>query len=279
MRFLVPSAAKLNLSLRVTSLRSDGYHDIVSLFLRLPSAEVLAVSRADDADRVCVRGMEIEGENILSRALRYAREAGFEVPFLDVEIMKTLHPGSGLGAGSGNGAALLRWLAGGADTPSWREAARRTGADVPFLFSEFSLALVSGIGEVLEPLDPLSFHAWIVFPDWSVGTENAYGALDRRYGGTYPLNEAEAWNEAASLCRRLRDGERVGLLPNDFAPGLMEKFPDYDKLFALFESAGSCAWGITGSGGAAFGLFRDVVSPFAVSWPDRVRQVLSVRVG
>ncbi len=279
MRFLVPSAAKLNLSLRVTSLRSDGYHNIVSLFLRLSSAEMLAVSRAVGEDRIRVRGMEIEGENILSRALRCARGAGFDVPFLDVEIIKTLNPGSGLGAGSGNGAALLRCLADGADTPSWRDVARQTGSDVPFLFSGFPLALVSGIGEVLELRKSFSFQAWIVFPDWSVETKNAYGALDRRYGEAYPLNEAEARSEADGLWRRLLNGERVGLLPNDFAPELMEKFPDYDKLFALLESAGSCAWGITGSGGAAFGLFRNAASPFSVLWPGRVRQVLSARAG
>jgi 4-diphosphocytidyl-2-C-methyl-D-erythritol kinase len=300
-RFVQPSAAKLNLSLRVTKKRGDGYHDIVSVFLRLPPLETLLISARAEGDEVRVYGVDIgkEGkdkengnENIVARGLMYAREAGYEIPFLDVEILKTLYPGSGLGAGSGNGAAILRWLAGGngfakehrddLSCLAWRDVALKMGADVPFLFSEIPLALVSGIGEVIEPLEPLNLkprlHALIVFPSWSVGTGNAYSQLDRRCGSVYPLDETAARTEAENLCRKLRSGERVGLLPNDFTPGLLEEFPDYGKLFDVFEKKGSCAWGITGSGGAAFALSSEASSPLAFQWPLEMRQVLSVVV-
>ncbi|MDR3231334.1 MAG: 4-diphosphocytidyl-2C-methyl-D-erythritol kinase [Synergistaceae bacterium] len=240
--------------------------------------ETLLISEAESGDDVRVRGMKIEGENIVARALSHARSAGFDVPPLDVEILKTLPPGSGMGAGSGNGAAMLRWLAGSENDRAWRDVALRTGADVPFLFSGLPLARVSGIGEELEPLERLTFHVLIAFPDWSVGTENAYECLDLYYGGAYPLNEAAATDEADLLYRRLRDGERAGFLPNDFAGALMDRFPGYSRLFALFEDAGSHAWGITGSGGAAFALFREAPCPLSVSWPRWVRQVVSVDV-
>ncbi len=281
MRFVQNSAAKLNLSLRVTSRRGDGYHDIVSLFLRLPSAETLLISEANAKDIVRVRGLDIEGENIVARALRLARDAGFDVPFFNVEILKTLYPGSGLGAGSGNAAALLNGLAGtrGNNNDLWRQVALKTGADVPFLFSGHPLALVSGIGEIVEPLDPLPLHVWVVFPSWSVGTENAYGQLDRRYGAAYPLDDGRARDEAEILCQALRAKKYKGLLPNDFAPGLLDKFPDYERLFKGFETAGSCAWGITGSGGAAFALFYDSPPPYAFVWPEWTKQVLSLQIG
>jgi 4-diphosphocytidyl-2-C-methyl-D-erythritol kinase len=282
-RFLRYSAAKLNLSLRVTGKREDDYHHIMSLFLRLPRVETLLISKAWEAekgDSVRVHGAEVEGENIVSRALRYAREAGCRVPFLDVEILKTLYPGSGLGAGSGNGAEILRWLAekegkagkagekAAVDEPLWQSVALETGADVPFLFSGLPLALVSGVGETLEPLEPLRLCVVVVFPPWSVETGNAYKRLDRWYEGTYPLNEAAARTEAKDLCARLRNEEVVGLLPNDFTPELVHKFPDYDKLFDGFEKAGACAWGITGSGGAAFAVFHESPSrEFFLEWP------------
>jgi 4-diphosphocytidyl-2-C-methyl-D-erythritol kinase len=273
-RFIQPSAAKLNLSLRVTAKRADGYHDIVSLFLRLPPVETLSIARAEDADAVRVKGgIEVEGENIVSRALRSARGEGLDVPFLDVEITKALYPGSGIGAGSGNGAAVLSWLAGGGAGPVWQNAARKTGADVPFLFSGYSLALVSGTGDILEPLEAPELHTVTVLPDWSVGTENAYAQLDRRCGGMYALSAAAARAEADGLCRKLRRKERIGLLPNDFTPLLMDKFPDYDKLFGVFDDAGASAWGITGSGGAAFALFHEAQKPGAFPWPAWVRLV------
>ncbi|MDR1732443.1 MAG: 4-diphosphocytidyl-2C-methyl-D-erythritol kinase [Synergistaceae bacterium] len=280
-RFLQPCGAKINLSLRVTSLRPDGYHNILSLFLRLPSAEMLSISPASegDSDKISVRGMEIEGENIVTRALRLAREAGVDVPFLEVEISKTLPPGSGLGAGSGNGAAMLRWLCGIVDDDRlWREIALKTGADVPFLFSGVSLARVSGAGEELKPLDPVALHVWVVFPDWSVGTENAYARLDHWYKNRYPLDEAAAQEESRMLLRRLRHREPIGFLPNDFAPELLEKFPEYKEIFSVLEKSGSCAWGITGSGGAAFALFYDAPSPLRSPWPRRVQRVFSVEI-
>lgn len=279
MNFILPSAAKLNLSLRVTEKREDGYHDIVSLFLRLPPVETLSIARGADlnSDSARVRGAEIEGENIVSRALRSARDEGFDVPFLDVEITKALPPGSGLGAGSGNGAAILSWLAKGDGGPAWRNAARRTGADVPFLFSGHALALASGTGEILEPLEPLELHAAVIFPDWSVGTENAYAQLDCRHKDGYALDGAAARAEADELCRKLRGKEKIGLLPNDFAPLLMDKFPDYDKLFDVFDKGGASAWGITGSGGAAFALFYKAPNLLAFPWPSWVKLVLSAK--
>lgn len=274
-RFVLPSFAKLNLSLRVTGRRDDGYHDLVSLFLRIPSGEVLHVVRRPDpaeGDLVSVEGMELEGENIVARALRLARESGLVVPPLDIEILKSLFPGAGLGAGSGNGAALLRWLAEEIPDPRWPAVARRTGADVPCLFSGFPVTLVSGIGDCIEPLPALSLRGRVLFPDWSVGTKGAYNELDARYPGGYPLCASEARREALRLYKALQKGERVGLLPNDFALPLLEHFPGYRELFGILERSEALAWGITGSGGAAFCLFAAPVP--SLGCPEWVRQVL-----
>jgi 4-diphosphocytidyl-2-C-methyl-D-erythritol kinase len=269
--------AKLNLSLRITGRRGDGYHNLVSLFLRLPPVEALLIAKSQDGrDSVRTWGLEFEGENVVTRALRHAREEGLEVPFLDVEIFKTLCPGSGLGAGSGNAAAVLRWLAGSAGASAWWNAALKTGADVPFLFSELPVALVSGVGEVLEPLEPLEgIFVTVAFPRWVTGTENAYERLDRWYGNTYPLNEAAARTEAEVLYQRLRAGESVGLLPNDFMPCLMANFLEYRALFELFDKSGYTAWGVTGSGAAVFALS---FKPLTTSWPPSIQRVLSVPV-
>jgi 4-diphosphocytidyl-2-C-methyl-D-erythritol kinase len=262
----------------VTGRREDGYHDIVSVFLRLPSVETLLIAEAEGADAVRVSGVEVQGENIVLRALRSARELGFAVRPLDVEIVKTLYPGSGLGAGSGNGAAVLRWIAGPDDSPEWRAAARKTGADVLFLFLGYPLALISGTGDVIEPLAPLAANVLVVLPDWNVNTEDAYKQLDLRREGRRSLDIPAARAEALGLVEKLRIGERAGFLPNDFALLLREKFPGYDKLFDVFDEGGAFAWGITGSGGAAFALFHELPKARALPWPSWARRILSESV-
>ena len=287
MRFTQPSAAKLNLSLRVTKKRRDGYHDIVSLFMRLPAVEMLCISKDGGyvADNVRVSGVEVKGENIVSSALRLAREAGLDVPFLNVEITKTIWPGSGLGAGSGNAAAVLLWLAKSAEPQEndptcqkWQNVAFKTGADVPFLFSCYPLAMASGVGEILEPLEPLRLYVSIVIPKWSVGSENAYSQLDSRYDGKYPLSDSEARAEAYALHQKLRAGEQIGLLPNDFSASLIEKFPDYLEFFDMCDKSGSIAWGITGSGGAAFALSYRAQPCLAEARPSWARRVLTLDI-
>ena len=276
MRFVLPAFAKLNLSLRVTGRRPDGYHDLLSIFLRIPSGEALRVEAlpAGAEDRVEVRGMDLRltGENVVARALRLAREAGAQVPPFRVEILKSLFPGAGLGGGSGNAAALLQWLASKDASGPWEEVARRTGADVPFLFSGAPMALVAGTGDHLEPLAPPRLSGVIAFPSWEVGTENAYAALDAALDGGYPKDEGSARREAEGILSALRANGRPGLLPNDFALPLVEAHGQYRELFALFEGAGALAWGITGSGGAAFALTCG--GELDLEWPSWVRQVL-----
>ncbi|MCR5347402.1 MAG: 4-diphosphocytidyl-2C-methyl-D-erythritol kinase [Fretibacterium sp.] len=282
---MLPVSAKLNLTLRVTGRRDDGYHNLVSLFVRIPSAETIFVSPLSPdgtEDEIDVRGLDLRivGENIVSRALRLARGAGASIPPLRAEITKALYPGSGLGSGSGNAAAVLRWLA--AQYPvlsreTWREIARRTGADVPFLFSGLSVAQAAGIGDQLRPLPPLALTAAVAFPDWDVGTENAYASLDSAYRDGYPMNEEGARAEMEDVFRALSEGRTVGLLPNDFLPPLVEAHPQYRTLFGLFEQAKALGWGITGSGSAAFVLFKgegeEKTAP-VLALPDWVRQVL-----
>ena len=208
----------------------------------------------------------------MARALRLARASGLAVPPLDIEILKSLFPGAGLGAGSGNGAALLRWLAVEIPDPWWPEIACRTGADVPCLFSGFPVALVSGIGDCLEPLPALSLEGRVFFPDWSVGTRGAYDELDARHPRGYPLCTSEAREEALRLYKALQKGERVGPLPNDFALPLLERFSGYRELFWILERSEALAWGITGSGGAAFCLFAAPAS--SLGCPEWGRQIL-----
>ena len=260
MCIILPSFAKINLTLRVVQKRPDGYHNLVSTFMRIASGDVLYITEAKIGRDIVTADMPLDGENIVAKALRIAREEGFKVPPLNVKIHKSIPPGSGLGAGSGNAAAILWWL--GA-----QKVAAKVGADVPFLVSGLNIASVSGIGEHIEPLKEESPHGVIAIPDWQTSTKQAYAELDEI---GYEMGLMLARKEMRDIYHA-NAGRKVGLLPNDFLKVLLKEHPKYNELFRMFERAGADAWGLSGSGSAAFAVMN---KPVNFAWPEYVKNVL-----
>lgn len=259
MRHIVPCSLKINLALRVFGRRADGYHDVYSLYMRLPSPDILEIGEAEGRDTLKVLGLEIAGRNILEDVCSAARAVKSDMPHLDMRLFKHVPTGSGVGAGSGNAAALLRWLSRRYDLPAMDvRAAAGFGADVAFLFSPFSVARAGGIGEILADAGPSpATCALLCFPQWRSGTRHAYARLDAlRLSGELPTPDGDGTeDEGAALLDSLREGERSGPLPNDFAACMPEHAADYDALYRCFEGAGALAWGLCGSGSAAVALF------------------------
>lgn len=258
MQTFLKSYAKINITLRVTKLRDDGYHDLCSLFLRVDRGEMLAVSTCD-VDNVSSAGVKIDGENIVSKAIRMAREWGFAVPPLDVKIQKTIPPGMGMGGGSGNAGAILNFILEGGNAPrknfSFEKIAKNIGADVPFFVSNFETAIVSGMGEKIEQFPTIPIKAVISFPKINSPTKGAYEALDAYWQKKYPRDEKQAREEIFEISERLKAREKIGMLPNDFAPLLLRQSDVYEKFFCEADAKNALAWGITGSGAAMFALF------------------------
>ena len=149
---------KINLTLRVFSQRADGYHEIYSLFWRKKATEGLTIVPSNDeniGDFLKVKGLDLRGPNIVTKTAEWARKNGCELPFLSMELEKKYPDGSGIGAGSGNAAALIEWLRQECGFVPPREAIAKLGADVAFLAGSSDVALAEGIGERLTALEPL----------------------------------------------------------------------------------------------------------------------------
>ena len=260
MRIILPSFGKINLTLRVINRRPDGYHNLVSTFMRFPSGDVMYISESSKGKDEVTADIPITGENIVAKALRIAREDGFRIPPLNIKIHKSVPPGSGLGAGSGNAAAVLKWL--GAE-----RVAPKVGADVPFLASFHMIASVSGIGDHIEPVKEAMPHGVIAVPEWETSTKEAYAELDAI---GYGVDTMLARTEMRDIYHA-NAGRKVGLLPNDFLKVLIKKHPKYLELFRMFEKSGADAWGVSGSGSAAFAVLN---KPTAFTWPGYIKHVL-----
>ena len=204
----VPAPAKLTLTLRITGTRDDGYHLLDADMVSLDLADVLTID--PDGHGITVSGPYADGVptdagNLIWRALDLVgRTAG-------VHVVKRIPHGGGLGGGSADAAAILRW-AGFTELGS----ASRLGAVIPFCLVG-GRARVRGIGEIVEPIRHEPMAITLVVPPLHVSTPAVYRAWDELGGpsGTGPndLEPAALVVEPALAWWRDRIREVTGVAP------------------------------------------------------------------
>jgi 4-diphosphocytidyl-2-C-methyl-D-erythritol kinase len=160
--------AKLTWSLEVTGRRADGRHELRAEMVALAFGDRLELD--EGAEGLSVLGpfssVPSDETNLVARALALVgRRAG-------VKLHKSIPPGGGLGGGSADAAAILRWAGGVAP-----ESALTLGADVPFC-QVGGRALVEGVGERVTPLDFVERAVTLVLTGLHVDTAAAYDAYD-----------------------------------------------------------------------------------------------------
>ena len=205
---LLKAFAKLTLSLRVVGVRDDGYH--------LIDAEMVALDLHDDL--VVSEGVnDLPADNLVSKAL-----AAVGRDDVHVALTKRIPMGAGLGGGSADAAAVLRWA--GCDDLSM---AASLGADVPFCVVG-GRARVRGIGDVVEPLPFEDRTFTLLTPPLHVSTPAVYAMWDR-LGGPHA-----------------EDG------PNDLEPAALAVEPRLAEWRDRLAEATRCRPVLAGSGGTWF---------------------------
>ena len=248
--------AKVNLVLRVGAPRGDGLHPLCSIFASVELADRVTVSEAE-ADRVACPG--VDGQNLASEAVRAFREAVPVLPPLAVTIDKRIPVAAGLGGGSADAAAVLRAANELSGTPlsgeQLRGIAARIGSDVPSQV-EPRHALVSGVGEEVEPVDLPQMTLALVPQEDGLSTPDVFAELDRLRGGSDP---SPARLDPAGL-RRLagaRLAELAAGIGNDLEPAAISLRPELEPAITSLLGAGALAAQVTGSGPTTFGIFGD----------------------
>ena len=204
----VKAPAKLTVSLRITGVRADGMHLIEAEMVSLSLHDLLTVDPEGEGVTTTGRyaaGVPDDDDNIVAEALRLAGRRA------RVTIDKRIPHGGGLGGGSSDAAAILRW-AGFDDV----EVAAGIGADVAFCLVG-GRATVSGIGEVVEPLPHVDKMVTLIVPPLSVSTPAVYRAWDAMGGptaaGVNDLEPAAIRVEPALAAWRERIGNASGETP------------------------------------------------------------------
>lgn len=160
--------AKLTTRLRIVGVREDGMHLVDAEMVTVDLFDELLIGPGDGLEVRGALGLPVpdDDENLVRRALRLVgRQA-------QVVLTKRIPAGAGLGGGSADAAAVLRWA--GFDD---EERAAALGADVAFCVSG-GRARVSGIGEKIEPLPAESRTFTLVMPPFGCSTPHVYKAWD-----------------------------------------------------------------------------------------------------
>jgi 4-diphosphocytidyl-2-C-methyl-D-erythritol kinase len=252
------ACAKINLFLRVTGRRDDGYHELDSLFIPVSLAdeirvEIRAAEEASVALQCDLPQLAGSRNNLAARAARSFMTEFDLAAEVRIDLRKHIPPGAGLGGGSSDAGMVLCMMAAAAQLTDQasagklRRIALALGADVPF-FLDPRPARVTGIGERIAAIEGVPrMPIVIAVPPFEVSTATIFRAL-----------EPAGWSGAAPddhIASILRGEVSPEIAVNDLAAVAAARFPEIRRLKGLLEDSGARAAQMSGSGGAVFGVF------------------------
>ncbi|GAB3099085.1 4-(cytidine 5'-diphospho)-2-C-methyl-D-erythritol kinase [Lysobacter terrae] len=238
---LWPAPAKLNLFLRITGRRHDGYHELQTVFRLLDWGDTLRLRVRDDG-LVVRHGTSVAGvaeaDDLTVRAAKLLQSVANCAKGADILIEKRIPAGGGFGGGSSDAATVLIALDAlwglRLGTERLAELGLKLGADVP-VFVRGHNAWAEGVGERLEPIDLPP--AWYVLADPGV------------HSPTAALFQASDLTRNAAPAR-ISDFVSGTGLGNAFEPVLRAREPAVEAVFAVLAQIGTPR--LTGSGSGCF---------------------------
>ena len=236
--------AKLNLMLRVVGRRSDGYHLLQTAYRFLDYGDEVRIAVRRDG---LIRRMQSipgvpEEEDLALRAARLLKTMTQTPLGADVEVVKRIPLGGGLGGGSSDAASVLLALnhlwETGLSRAQLQALGLHLGADVPvFIFGESAFA--EGIGEVLKPLSVPPAWYVVLTPPLAVSTARIFADPDLKRDSK-PIK-----------IQRFS----VGTAANDLEPLVCRQYPEVARYLAWLKQHGPAL--MTGSGACVFATFDD----------------------
>lgn len=238
----LPAPAKLNLMLHILGRRTDGYHELQTLFQFLDHGDELGFTVREDGEirlHTDIPGVPHDSNLIVRAARQLQRESGCPLG-ADIWLEKRLPMGGGIGGGSSDAAttllALDRLWQLGWNQDRLAALGLSLGADVP-VFVRGHAAFAEGVGEKLVPVEPEEPWYLVAVPQVSVSTAEIFC-------------DPELTRDTPAITVRtvLERGGR-----NDCQPVVEKRYPDVRNALILLNKFVSAR--LTGTGGCVFGAF------------------------
>lgn len=245
---------KINIGLYITNKRTDGYHDLETVFYPIRSFhDALEVMPAKEESRLNITGLDIDGSNTnnlvwKAYTLMHARFPA-KIPKLDIYLRKALPMGAGLGGGSADGSYMLKLLNDFCKLELSNEylekVALELGSDCPF-FIKNSPCFAMGRGEKMYPssLDLSKYSIQLICPELSISTKEAFSIITPR-SASFDLRQLtelpiERWKDT---------------IKNDFEHPVFQQHPILSTIKKELYKQGAIYASMSGSGSTIYGIF------------------------
>jgi 4-diphosphocytidyl-2-C-methyl-D-erythritol kinase len=249
------SPAKINLFLKVTGKRPDGYHNLHTLMCGITLFDNLLFEFDESNIRVCCSHPEVpeNNSNLVWRAADIFLRNMDRICGIKITIEKKIPVGAGLGGGSSNAATVLKvlnkYFGLKFSDDKLRDISLEIGADVPF-FIYGRPAVATGIGEKIEPYHGLTpSPVVLIFPGFGVSTEMVYNNL------TLGLTNCAETITCTCLNQQGFNAERH--LYNDLESVTVSKYPAILSVKEVLLQHGAKGALMSGSGPTVFGIFSE----------------------
>ncbi|XWS52638.1 hypothetical protein CRYUN_Cryun11dG0088200 [Craigia yunnanensis] len=256
-RLTLFSPCKINVFLRITNKREDGYHDLASLFHTVSLGDIikfsLSPSKTKDRLSTNVSGVPLDDRNLIIKALNLYRKKTGSNNFFLVHLDKKVPTGAGLGGGSSNAATAL-WAANQfngcvATEKELQEWSSEIGSDIPFFFSHGAAYCMVEVVQDISPPLPFDIPVVLIKPKDTCSTAEVYKRLR--------LDQTSKVDPLTLLEKISRNGISQDVCINDLEPPAFEVLPSLKRLKHRVTVAGRGQYNavfMSGSGSTIVGI-------------------------
>ncbi|MEP7372008.1 MAG: 4-(cytidine 5'-diphospho)-2-C-methyl-D-erythritol kinase [Chitinophagaceae bacterium] len=247
---------KINLGLRILRKRSDGYHDLETIFYPLPLYDIVEIVRSpgdNSALSFSTSGSLIDGnndDNLCVKAYELLKRNYSTLPVAKIHLHKAIPTGAGMGGGSADASFTLKLLNEKfglqLSTEQLIGHALQLGSDCPFFIIN-KPAFAGGRGEILKPvsLDLSAYKFIIVNPGIHINTANAFSTVT-------PALPSKSVKE---IIQQSIDSWKNELI-NDFEKSVFLQYPEIEEIKSKLYDNGAVYASMSGSGSTVYGIFK-----------------------
>ena len=253
----INSYAKVNIGLKILNKRSDGYHNISTVFQEIDLFDSITISKFNGPLKFSsnVDWLQNDQNNLCVIAYNYIKNL-YKIGGANIVLKKNISRGSGLGSGSSNAATIMKGLREiynlKVTDNELIKIGSRIGADVPF-FINGSTQVGEGIGEKLTSIrSSIDAHYLIVTPDISIDTKWAYSQYKNNLDNcSSPTKFSDSFRGKSINLDTLKFFE------NDFESVVFPTYPEIGAIKNKLIALGAKFASLSGSGSTVYGIFDD----------------------